>query len=501
MTHYSLTPEERTQLSALLDNELPEAERESTLRLLAGSEDARRYLQHLRSLRSLTAEGERGVGRIVAASSPALTGAAIRTAANQYSGGLLGSAGSLLNGWMLAAAASVAILGGAFLATSTEDSQPTGASGVAAVSAPSSPAPVAQPVAVDTASMIVPPLTRTDLLAFAVDGTIPIEVPHRRYLTIAPAHGDSMKLTVHAKPPRSITNADITIPTVAASLAVLDSLADIVRTTVVRTRNGIALRQDALPIRAIAVNRLEQSKLLPSELRARVELVRQQLATADRAKVEESAIPVVAATASHSYIELNASNSSLLLTSREHEGMSEQTLSLVIDGSESHISIRTTSIQHDNRPSLATVSVASSGNENTPTRRPSLAHTVSHPRPIISANSRQLSDTVPQSLRSRTRNVESSDIDSGGRTPWYFQASGTNNSTISINLDDRFWNEVWNEPVWIGVNQQGIEEVRRALGKVRDKFILFRRDEQNLLFPTPPHPPLVLPKDVDGDDE
>lgn len=514
MTHYSLTPEERTQLSALLDNELSETERESTIRLLAGSEEARRYLQHLRSLRTLTADNSGGTKRIVAAASPALTGAAIRTAATSYSGGLLGGAGSLLNGWVLAATAGVALLGGVLL-TQPGSLVPSAEKPAVVATAPAPAVPIAQAVAVDTASLIVPPLTRTDLFNFAVDGTIPIEAPHRCYLTITPTHGDSMKLTVRSKPPQTLSDLDIKASAIDASLAVLDSLATVVRSVVVKTPNGIALRSDVPQIRALAVRKLESApQQLPSHARIRVEGARRALVAFEGELPEQLIGPSAFSVAAPDPASFSVSNDYFIIdhgvknlfiaSSSDEEDSEDEAISIFVDCTESRVSIHTSTIRRDNQPALVAVSatpsvpalplVRSSVIPVRALRRTDLLHTAAQ------------GDTVHQSLRPRSPKVTQDDGDTSGA-----QDRQQNFDPTVYGLDPNGQSPAKSRLIFNGIeinDEKAWEQFRREFDRAQ-RYIdsTLRSAEKRWQFfaprvPLPPQPPVdhTAPDTDNGDD-
>ena len=284
---YKLSQIDRTLLSAYLDGEVSPAERLRAEQLLKGSEEARSYLRDLQAVNYLSgaAIAVPAVGAAGTASvgiSAKLTGNAIQAAAKRAA---VTKASSALGSWGIVglASAAAAVVAGVALSVNTPATQPRTtidrdrADRVAATRKET--IPVAPALDIDTSNLLVPPMTTSDLYAFALHGTLPIGAKRNCFITLAAQGGDSLQVKVHSKAPEEIA------PDIAAieprEAQTLDSLQRVIRTSVIHYANGgVALRADIPQVRLAAIRTLEQ--VAPRLTREKFERTRLQLAEAER---------------------------------------------------------------------------------------------------------------------------------------------------------------------------------------------------------------------------
>jgi hypothetical protein len=181
----------------------------------------------------------------------------------------------------LASAAATAVVGVALsLNTSTPPPRPTTTKDHAGRTiARPEVTPVAPALDLDTSNLLVPPMTTSDLYAFALHGTLPIGAKRERFITLATSGGDSLQVKVHSKAPEDITPDIAAIEPLEAHA--LDSLQRVIRTSVIHYANGgVALRADIPQVRLAAIRTLEQ--MAPHLTREQLNRTRFQLAEAER---------------------------------------------------------------------------------------------------------------------------------------------------------------------------------------------------------------------------
>ncbi len=273
----SLNDIERTLLSAYMDGELSPEELAKAEELLASSEGARLYLSELTVVEHLSASvlaavpvaGTAGVASV----SAKLTGSAIQAAAKRS---LLTKTASF-GTWGLAGAVGAAVTGIVAVARSVNSPRAT-LSDVTTHPRAAAQAPMQAISSVDTSNLLVPPMSTSDMVAFAVHGTLPLDTGRQRFICLGTSGKDSLVVAVNDRPMKD-TDAQLLAMRVTRAGA-LDSLQRIVRTSVLQSRNGIALRADIPLLRLNVLRSLEESvPTLPRELRRRLERTRDELAT------------------------------------------------------------------------------------------------------------------------------------------------------------------------------------------------------------------------------
>jgi hypothetical protein len=277
---------ERTLLSAYIDGELSASERQDVERLLESSDGARAYLRELRADNIAAGEAfpalPAGIASAGAMGSGKLTAAAIRSAAMK---GTIGN-GSLSGIWSmsgLATAAALVVAGFNYL------SMPAGSP----ITEPIAPAPQITRVApapvrplpvldVDTSSFIIPAMTRSELIDFAVQGTLPIDEKRNCFITVTQNSDDALAVSVH--PAADVSHARIVDDIVNAGTHRLDSVHQIVRTALIPyAKNSIAVRSDLPMLRLQVLEELaESAERIPPQVRKELERVRIELRDAGR---------------------------------------------------------------------------------------------------------------------------------------------------------------------------------------------------------------------------
>lgn len=232
--NHRLTENERGLLSAYLDGELNDVDRVGAERLLAESDDARRYLEELKAVENISASAltvPLSADTMIVATR--LTGSAIKTAAGSVGmkGGILGSWGTLgIGGLVTAAAVTVGVMiwpGRQLTTDNTPSSRPPYVSGLQAT-------PV---VNLDSSSVIVPPMTAGELVTFAVDGTLPIDAARERFITVASRSADSLAVALHTGAPKEDLVRELARLKPSA-IPSYDSLMRISRLVVLRSNDG-----------------------------------------------------------------------------------------------------------------------------------------------------------------------------------------------------------------------------------------------------------------------
>lgn len=277
-----LTQNQRALLSAYFDQEASPRETLQAESLLASTDEARRYLDELRALDSLSNEVLAPVSVISAgvASSTKLTGSAIETAAHAAS--VVKGIGGL-GAWGVAAISGTAVMIAVGVSLSlrspaTPDPQPpsTGISTRGDTRSPksslTSPLSAQQRINVDTNALIIPPMTDGEVISFALDGTLPIDTDRARYLCLE--HTDENKLSVEVHNTEARTKvteyADITLP----HMPVIDSLRGAIRASLLKRNEGVVLRADMNQLRLRTLRELEKLEAtapqMPPQLRKRL---------------------------------------------------------------------------------------------------------------------------------------------------------------------------------------------------------------------------------------
>ena len=271
-----------------MDGELVPAESMEVERLLARSEDARVYLQELHAVRELS--GEAFVAPHLAGASGSslaekLSGRSVQSAAKQAVVGKSVVAGSWGVAGVIGVAAAVV---GIILFFGDGEPRPAP---VAADRSSHSTGGVIQPHAqptmnLDTSNLLVPPMTPSDLLTFAVDGTLPIDARHGCYITLGSTGMDSLSVEVHAKAPASMAEQ---LPSLdGTAMVVLDSIQRVVRTSLLQYSNErIALRTDMPRLRLDVIRSFEKvAPHLPAQVREKLDQSRSEILAAQRAAGE-----------------------------------------------------------------------------------------------------------------------------------------------------------------------------------------------------------------------
>lgn len=279
---YKLSDNERTLLSAYMDGELLPGEIREAEQLLARSGDASAYLKELRAVHELS-------GGALAASC-VVDGAAGAMLAEKLSGKAIEAVAgravltktTVAGTWGVAGVVGTvaAVVAGIVLLVGSPDPGP---SGDVAVKQPGTtvqtvmPSAAQQSIAIDTNSLLVPPMTPSDLLAFAVDGTLPIDTKGGRYITMEPSGEHGLSVEMHAKTPRNLVEQLPSLDGIA--LAMLDSIQRVVRTSLLQCSNErIALRADMPSLRLGVIRSLEKAAPhLPSQLREQLDRSRTAL--------------------------------------------------------------------------------------------------------------------------------------------------------------------------------------------------------------------------------
>ncbi len=278
---------ERTLLSAYLDGEISVDEKVQAEQLLARSEGARAYLNEIRSVHILSGSALAAPSVIVGSGTSLaakLSGSAIETAAEKAVYAKAVSIGF----WSLAGvvSAATAVVIGVALSVSAPSSPvvatkvPVPAAGD--VQEATTPAVIAEPrpaTDLDTTNLLVPPMTPSDLFAFAVNGTLPIDAKRGRYITVAPKGSDSIALEVHAKAPENLSEQ---LPSFSGTaLAIFDSIQWVVRTSLLQYSNErLALRADLQALRLGVIRSFEQAAPhMPVQIRECLDRSRSQIAS------------------------------------------------------------------------------------------------------------------------------------------------------------------------------------------------------------------------------
>ena len=269
-------------LSAYLDGELTAAERQQAERLLESSDGARAYLRDLRAINSVemgafpTIPAGLAAGGAIAGGK--LTASAIKSAAAKGQG-----IGSLTSGWGfagLAAAAALVVAGYNFLGDSVDKPVETRVASAPVVAPATSQAPL--PVLdVDSSSFVIPAMTPSELLDFAVEGTLPIDSERERFITVLPNGENALAVSMHGADVRRVDYAE-DIP--VTGLRRLDSVHQMVRTALVPySRNSIAVRSDLPLLRLQVLEQLSESlPAMSAEVRQEIERARTELQAAHR---------------------------------------------------------------------------------------------------------------------------------------------------------------------------------------------------------------------------
>jgi hypothetical protein len=263
-----LSDNERALLSAYRDGEASSAETAEAERLLADSAEAREYLADLRSLAAFShvafpAAPVAGVGAS-AGFGGKLTSGAIQSAAHSAAHTGLGL------GWGVGLAAAAVTTVAVLSATLGGGSEPRESRPVAA--SVRSDVPL-RPLGldVDEDAVIVPAITRQELVDFAMTGQLPIDSARERFLTVAPRKG-GMEIKVHNAPsaiPAGLDGLNL------GSVPGLDSLERAIRTSLLQSEGkGIAVRVD-LPSLRLRV--LEELQELADGMPASLDGARQEL--------------------------------------------------------------------------------------------------------------------------------------------------------------------------------------------------------------------------------
>jgi|GEM_PF-5416864 len=288
---YKLSQIERTLLSAYLDGEVSPAERLRVEQLLKNSEQARQYLRDLHAVDHLatvatTVSG--GAAISSAAVSAKLTGSAIqavarRTAISKVAGlsswgvaGLAGVAATVVVGVALSVRPSVPV--------KTANGDGTSRNKVETAAVPTTPA-----IDLDSTTLLIPPMTTADLYAFAVHGTLPLDAKRKRFITLDTKGDDSLQVKVHAKMPEEMESALADIE--PAIVQVLDSIQQVVRTSLLRSADGeIVLRSDIPQVRLQAIRSLElMAPQLPQKACRQLERTRTELAAVEQVERRSTA--------------------------------------------------------------------------------------------------------------------------------------------------------------------------------------------------------------------
>ncbi len=278
---YNLNDTERTLLSAYMDGELAPDEVASAERLLSSSDEAQRYLSELRTVEHLSSSAlvgvvaSDGVSGGVAAK---LTGRAIEAAAKKA----LFTKAASLGTWGIAGTVGVVATAAVGLALSLSSPKEPSTARVDR-SAPTAAQPriagtPASFVNVDTNNLIVPPMSTSDLVTFAVHGTLPLGDTREQFLTCAPKGSDSLAVRMHSTAPEAFA-ADEIGAWDPAEIKVLDSMQRVIRTSVLHYANqGIALRADIPTLRLNVIRTLERAAPeMPAQLRARLDRSRTEM--------------------------------------------------------------------------------------------------------------------------------------------------------------------------------------------------------------------------------
>jgi len=282
-----LTENERGLLSAYLDGELTGVEREQAERLLAGSAQARAYLSELKALDRLSSQVlglSLPAGTVAAASR--ITASSIKAAAG-VSGvktGIIGSWGGFALGGLVTAA--VVTVGVIVWPGADDDMSSLRSSRSDVPSVPVRPA-----LNLDSSSVIVPEMTPVELVAFAVDGTLPIDVARRKFITIASRSADSLAVALHSTAPKNDLVRELARLGPSA-IPSYDSLIRISRLAVLRSNDGAIAVSPSVPelrrriLESLA--RVDPADVSPS-MRARFEAAGERLAVvrSRREQIEE----------------------------------------------------------------------------------------------------------------------------------------------------------------------------------------------------------------------
>ncbi len=253
-----LTENDRVLLSTYLDNELAAADVVRAERLITSSPEAESYLNELRALGTLSIEA--GALPAGLAATMKLTGPAIVTAAK----GISLAKGTILGGWGVtglvgvAATAAVAVtiaLSGGGRDAPKDPTHTTAQTGHAAVA---QTVPAVTALTLDSNALIVPEMTPTEMVAFAVDGTLPIDEGRKRFITLVTKGRDSLSVEIHNRPPQGMVDIMRDIERLRpAEYRGIDSLARMVRLAVLQGKDGgTIVRRD------IGRLRLEVAQLL-----------------------------------------------------------------------------------------------------------------------------------------------------------------------------------------------------------------------------------------------
>lgn len=278
---YNLNDTERTLLSAYIDGELAPHEIAAAERLLSSSDEAQRYLNELRTVEHLSSSAlvgvvaSEGVSGGVAAK---LTGRAIEAAAKKA----LFTKAASLGTWGIAGTVGVVATAAVGLALSLASPKELPIARVerqaAAAARPSAAGTPASFVNVDTNNLIVPPMSTSDLVTFAVHGTLPLGDTRKQFLTCAPKGADSLAVRMHSTAPEAFAADEIGAWN-PAEIKVLDSMQRVIRTSVLHYANqGIALRADIPTLRLNVIRTLERAAPeMPAQLRARLDRSRTEM--------------------------------------------------------------------------------------------------------------------------------------------------------------------------------------------------------------------------------
>jgi hypothetical protein len=283
MSH-SLSDNDRTLLSAYMDGEVSADEIRDAERLLDGSEEARTYLEHLHAVQGFSVQAFPAlpVGAATGAALGKLSAGAISAAAKKSAlikGLTLGPWGTV---GVFAAAASVAV--GVTVAVQSHNTEGKYAA-TAVHRTISRAAMMPAPVNVDTSSLIVPPMTPSEVVRFAVDGIVPIDSKRSQFLALASHGRDSIMVSLHSRPSEDFNSElDEIDPT---RWQELDSVHRAIRTALLQYKNGgIAIRCDIPALRLKALEHVERlCQQLPVKIQEDLVSVRREV-EASRASIQ-----------------------------------------------------------------------------------------------------------------------------------------------------------------------------------------------------------------------
>lgn len=251
---HTLTDQEIALLSAYHDGEVTAAESAEAQHLLERSGEARAWLRDAKSVHTLSV-GAFSATAIGISSSAKLSGSSIVAAASRRGpGGFFSAVQSPLG---MVGVAAVLVAGAIFAIMPFGENPDEAVSDIVAEAAPAvaqTPSvPVAFMASLDTSALIVPPVTASDLVNFALDGVIPINEDRTQFVEME--SGANVEPSVTRSIEKGLFSLD------KSGIKSLDSLAELLRSSVLKVEKDVCVRSDIPEIRLSVIDKLEETSL------------------------------------------------------------------------------------------------------------------------------------------------------------------------------------------------------------------------------------------------